>query len=424
MKAALAILFGERVAVHYSTSKELNEGIKPGEDWFNWIGEQVREAKIAFILLTPASIHKPWVLWEAGAVSGVALAIEGTDHRKLRPLSFKLQDSNIPTPFAREQITDGLDGVGMQRLFEDLLDFLAEDLGAALLIKGAQNLQLARQEYLEKAREAMRLAPMVVTEAAVQEWIERIDHLVTDNRQSEVGELHDWLNVAFGRDTAVDDRPLDIRIHRRLGELYARSGMRDRAAKEFELSRDLSPRDVFVLRRLGKAYLDLGRAEEAGRIIAEIEELDSEAFVRNAENAALKARWCRESKRPEKALQVLKDAWDKQQTSYYLGDLLGQAQLSAGDLKAAKQTYRTVLSLVQGSIEDNIFVSASGLTAAIVVGDAQKQAQFVTRIRLHKPSPEEMTSIARGLARLQEAGMLDTDLKREIDDALSADSQD
>lgn len=49
-------LFGDRVAVKYSTNKELAGGINAGEDWFRWITDQVKSADISLILLTPASI--------------------------------------------------------------------------------------------------------------------------------------------------------------------------------------------------------------------------------------------------------------------------------------------------------------------------------------------------------------------------------
>ena len=51
--AASKTLYGEGVVVNYSTKKELSGGIKPGDDWYHWIGQQVREAKASLILLTP-----------------------------------------------------------------------------------------------------------------------------------------------------------------------------------------------------------------------------------------------------------------------------------------------------------------------------------------------------------------------------------
>src|SRR6266540_7004141 len=97
---AIKRLFGDQVTTWYSSKKELSGGIAPGEDWFRWIVERVRSADVAVILLTAASVQKPWVLWEAGAVYGAALAPGDTKSRKVRPLIFKLAGSQVPAPFA------------------------------------------------------------------------------------------------------------------------------------------------------------------------------------------------------------------------------------------------------------------------------------------------------------------------------------
>ena len=62
LSAAIKGVFGDLLATSYSTKKELDGGIKPGEEWFRWIVERVRSADVAVILLTPASTQKPWVL--------------------------------------------------------------------------------------------------------------------------------------------------------------------------------------------------------------------------------------------------------------------------------------------------------------------------------------------------------------------------
>src|SRR5262245_11092611 len=45
--------------------------IEYGNNWIDWIHDQVSEAHTTFILLTPGSFAAKWVLWEAGAVAGV-----------------------------------------------------------------------------------------------------------------------------------------------------------------------------------------------------------------------------------------------------------------------------------------------------------------------------------------------------------------
>lgn len=416
IRDAVRTLFGDAVAVRYSTNRELEGGIKPGEDWFRWIGEQVREAKVALILLTPSSVQKPWVLWEGGAVAGAALASEGAGQRKLWPVSFKLRGAEIPTPFGREQVTDGLSEADAARLFEELLHQFT--LSQDRLIKAAQRLDGARDAYLARATEALRTAPMLVTEAAVQEWLERIDALQREGRFSETDELHDWMNVAFGRGGRGVERPLDLRIHRRLGELYSRAGNAERAVREFELAKQLAPRDIYVLRRLGKAYLDQRRFEDAEHTIAVIGELDAKAFVRNAENAALKARWHRERGDSAAALAVLRAASEASPGSYYLADLLGQAQLEVGLTDDAKATYCHVLDIIDRLRDRNVWVSATGFTAAMVVDDAARQVVFLSELGKASVTAEQAESIHRGVREAARRTGADQALVDRLDVAL------
>src|SRR5262245_52343471 len=94
LRDAIQILFGDQVKVEYSTNKELTGGPRPGEDWPRWIAERVKEARVALVLLTTASVQKPWVLWEAGAVAGAALAA-GTAG-KVRPLVYQIAGEQVP----------------------------------------------------------------------------------------------------------------------------------------------------------------------------------------------------------------------------------------------------------------------------------------------------------------------------------------
>lgn len=109
------------VSVNYSSKKELDGGIRPGDDWFRWIVNQVREADLALILLTPASIQKPWVVWEAGAVAGASFA-QSPDNVRVLPLVFGLKDVEVPTPFARTQLISGTDEADINKLVGVLFD--------------------------------------------------------------------------------------------------------------------------------------------------------------------------------------------------------------------------------------------------------------------------------------------------------------
>ena len=196
---------------------------------------------------------------------------------------------------------------------------------------------------------------------------------------------------------------MDVRIHRQLGELYASAGKgkERRAARQFELARRLAPRDIYVLRQLGKAYLDLDDSEAAGQIIETIHELDPEAFTRNAENAALRARWYSDRGMFADAAEVLKPAVEKNQNSHYLATLLGQAQLLSNQDEAARATYSRVLRLLAELGERNVWVAASGLTAALVTGDVERQRSYLDELEKHGPTAEEARSIRRGIERIE-----------------------
>jgi len=60
------------IDVRYSTSDEA--GPQGGEKWREWIHRQVVDARTALVVVTPHALAKPWLLWEAGACVGAALA--------------------------------------------------------------------------------------------------------------------------------------------------------------------------------------------------------------------------------------------------------------------------------------------------------------------------------------------------------------
>jgi hypothetical protein len=131
----------------------------------------------------------------------------------------------------------------MAKVFEELIE---QHLPPDRHLAAGRRLDKIVADYLTAVQRALRDAPMLPTEPVVQEWCLRLDNLRASGRASEVAYLHDWLNVAFGRERGETDRPLDFRIHRRLGELYMRSGNHASAARQFELARTLAPRDLQI----------------------------------------------------------------------------------------------------------------------------------------------------------------------------------
>jgi tetratricopeptide (TPR) repeat protein len=217
-------------------------------------------------------------------------------------------------------------------------------------------------------------------------------------RYSEAKQVHGWLELAFGRGSEEKPHPLDLRIHRRLGELYLHGKDHQRAAAQFELCRKLAPRDLFVLRSLGQAYLEYD-ADAAGKVIDDIAALDPTAFEDNAESAALKGRWLRQQNALEDARDVYARALSRNPTSYYLAGRLAQCKLDLGD-PDAKEAYERVLRIIDDLDEQNIWTLADAASAALAAGRGDEAVVRLEKVAALGPSSQERDSIERGLREL------------------------
>ncbi|MFJ5308116.1 TIR domain-containing protein [Streptomyces sp. NPDC088350] len=404
VRDAIFDLFGrESVSVAYSTSRELGGGVRIGEDWFRWIGEQVHAATVTLVLLTPTSVQKPWVLWEAGAVYGAALTSENSTLHRVRPLAFQIGMDDIPSPLrsSHAQVARGdqYEDV-IQLLNEFVYDFFNNVTEKAVVIRAAQRVPDAAKTLLETVSEALRTSPLIPTEAIVNEWCARLDSLAEHHRHSEVRQLHEWLLVAFGQKEGNGAKPIDIRLHRRLAQLYMASAHYAEAAQQFDLARRLSPRDIFIMRSLGQAYLAQRNYSDTARVIDEINNLDPHAFMKNAECAALKGRWHREQDQHTEAHDIYWKAFQENSDSYYLGDLLATAKLQLGDRHGAANIYRRTLSIIERLTDRNFWVYATAANAAIVSGDRDSAIKYFSAIRNDNPSEADMQTIEGGLIRI------------------------
>jgi tetratricopeptide (TPR) repeat protein len=337
------------------------------------------------------------VLWEAGAVDGADRAAGDGTAQRVWPISFGLRSADVPSPFGGKQVIDGTSASDVDVLVDALFQRLGAGFTPTDIKRFGARQRGAVDRYVGTISGLLLKLPLRVTEDAVQEWLLRLDDLNRKDRYSEVAVVENWLDVAFGREEQDRARPIDIRLHRKMGDLYAFAGRPAEAARQFELARKLAPRDIYLLRRLGKALLDLNDLAAAGRVLAEIADLDAKAFERNVENAALKARWCEASGDLRGAGEVVDTAYRANPGSYYLGDRLAQILLRQSRLDEARTVYRQVLASVDELSERNIWTSATGLTAAIALADATHRDRYLDELQQLKPSKEERASIRRGI---------------------------
>jgi hypothetical protein len=269
--------------------------IKSGENWREWIDDKVLRCDVAIIMLTPGSLRGRWVLWEAGAVSGVQFErlkdqqIGSGDPlaRRVRVLRFRLRESDLG-PFASTQVRNGLD-------LEDMVAFVAElleefpTLDRAAVRRGLLSLKVSVEAFIAGATEDLRYSPIQQDEGVTQDWIARFDAAALRKDDRWIVAAKRWINVAFlGANNADADEAIDFRIHTRIAEAHRRLGEWNGVLEQLHLAAQLSPNDVVVLRELGRAQRALGRHSELESTMKDMQLLDPDIFKKDREGIALR----------------------------------------------------------------------------------------------------------------------------------------
>jgi tetratricopeptide (TPR) repeat protein len=416
----------DQIVVRYSTSERV--GPEGGEQWREWIHKRVVEARTTLIVVTPHALGKPWLLWEAGAVKGAALArgvvqtatvqagaTTPPSNSIIVSLAYGIPDSECPDPLRGEQIIRGTDPEPLKGLCLRILQ--AHQVGGEILFRAGAKFDLAFEAYRTAVNTAMKRAPSLSNEANVQDWLVRIDALANADRLSELGGFERWMMLAFGRDaeegTRSDLIPIDVRLHRRLGELHLGQKEYRQAVRQLRLAWRAAPRDIFILRPLAEASMKnlleaAGGEDESARaeidaLLRALKDLDDRADI-TPEAAGLQGKYYRRVRRdPDAALQIYKKAFDANPNSYYLVDLLAQTQLEVGQHDAARSSFTSALQIIERLREDNIWSHATAATAYVGLGHVENARDHLATLRKAEPlSESQIDTIACGIREVAE----------------------
>jgi predicted aspartyl protease len=201
---------------------------------------QIRESKFTVVLLTPNAVDKPWLMWKAGAVSGVSLATR--EASTVIPIVYRLSMEQMPSPLRSRQAAFGEDRESIGRVLETLKQ--STPLPAAAF---TEFVKLFVPRYLENVARALAETPPPLTESAVHDWLDRITYFERTDRRSEVGQLHRAMVNVFASGDNAFETPLDVRLppsrrHLSLRETVPGSGETVRPRSAVVSSRHLSSR--------------------------------------------------------------------------------------------------------------------------------------------------------------------------------------
>lgn len=151
------------------------DSIEKGEQWFNNMTEKLKNTKIGLLCLTPDNKEKPWILFEAGALS------KGRLEARVCPLVFNLKPTDLKGPLANFQATkfqkddfrklvktindkadgNGIDNAKLDRAFDRLWPELEKKVKAILAEGGSNETEDPREvrDIVEEILEHVRRPP-------------------------------------------------------------------------------------------------------------------------------------------------------------------------------------------------------------------------------------------------------------------------
>lgn len=138
--------FVEEVALIYSSASVASGGITAGQSWLEWIHMQIEQSSMAIVVLTPLSKLRPWLMWEAGAVTGLGLAQKNST--PIVPLLFGIKNEEVPSPLRERQTKSGTKEVDIRDLLESFR------LVGNLTYKTKNNLDQLIDKYIQTVNAA------------------------------------------------------------------------------------------------------------------------------------------------------------------------------------------------------------------------------------------------------------------------------
>ena len=403
----LKTITSHRIEIHRSSRQG---SIEYGDNWIDWINDKVENATITFILLTPSSFDAKWVLWEAGAVSGVkrAVAAKNEDERRVIPVRFLIPHSEDLGPFGKDQIADGLDINAMVALGRDVLSKLRDKedgVPGSYVDDALLKLSDTSRAFIENAQQALRSLQIFQREDLVQEWLSRLDKELGDQNAQYVNSAYRWINVAFlGEGKAGETKvPIDFRIHVRLSTGFRLLKDWENAKVQLKLANRLSPRDMMVLRELGRTELELKHPKEALTYFHQMLRLDENVFDGDPDALNLYVRILITDNDWPGALEQLQKAGSLSEKDSYVANMLAISAMKVEGAKSARKYFLNLRNLEKKRGGKSIWSLGNLVNAALGLADEDDAIALLTELKDSPDASQYKDSITRYFSDIVEA---------------------
>lgn len=148
---ALNILSLHQFHTWFSSSEEIDEGLMPGDMWFQRICNEILQSDVLIVILTPNSISRPWIYYEVGIA-------QGRKDCAIMPICIGMNKDEIPTPLNNYQLYQLSDYNSAKSLVKHLfakfsisfIEDMFQDRIKALVLNTERNLIIQQNDNSQK----------------------------------------------------------------------------------------------------------------------------------------------------------------------------------------------------------------------------------------------------------------------------------
>lgn len=135
----------DQVRPWYSSDELPSGGIEYGEEWRKTVTDRVSQSNTILLIVTPGSMERPWLVWEAGIA-------QGNDNRTI-PVKYFMGDGVIHSVFQNQQV---LDGESEDAVFLLCARLLRRHFGSEISEDSKSYLKANVARYMGEVKEAKR----------------------------------------------------------------------------------------------------------------------------------------------------------------------------------------------------------------------------------------------------------------------------